>query len=345
MSHDPFGTSPALPPPLPPPVAPAPWGLLGSIAWGAAGVAIWFIAQLVVVAVYIRIHASGDNIDFKQFESNGFLLALVTTIACPFWVGTMALASRLRGWRVRDYLALVMPRRSEVLFGIACLAALLIAFDLLTLAFGSDVVPPFMRDAYISARSSNSLVLFFIAVVVVGAHHRGDRVSRLPVSRPERDLARGSRDDSPDLGRVGSDARSVRLGAARTDFPDRAVARLASLGERLDTTHHPAARAGQPRGHPSGGDQGGVDGLTRMIPKSRYRFSDKIMRKITILVHHARIDRRRAFHAEHVLQRLRGSQIRASLRGGPAICRPTGSFSLVNPHGNDSAAPHGTVIA
>ena len=168
MSHDPFATSPALPPPLPPPVAPAPWGLLGSIAWGAAGVAIWFIAQLVVVAVYIRIHASGDNIDFKQFESNGFLLALVTTIACPFWVGTMALASRLRGWRVRDYLALVMPRRSEVLFGIACLAALLIAFDLLTLAFGSDVVPPFMRDAYISARSSNSLVLFFIAVVVVG---------------------------------------------------------------------------------------------------------------------------------------------------------------------------------
>ena len=67
----------------------------------------------------------------------------------------------------RDYLALVMPRRAEILFGIACLAALLIAFDLLTLAFGRDVVPSFMRDAYISARSSNSLVLFFIAVVVV----------------------------------------------------------------------------------------------------------------------------------------------------------------------------------
>ena len=32
---------------------------------------------------------------------------------------------------------------------------------------GRDVVPRFMRDAYISARSSNSLVLFFLAVVVV----------------------------------------------------------------------------------------------------------------------------------------------------------------------------------
>jgi len=60
-----------------------------------------------------------------------------------------------------------MPRRSEILVGIACLAALLIAFDLLTLAFGRDVVPRFMREAYVSARSSNSLVLFFLAVVVV----------------------------------------------------------------------------------------------------------------------------------------------------------------------------------
>jgi uncharacterized protein len=149
------------------PAAPPPWGLLGSIAWSAGGFAAWFIVQLIVVSVYIRVHSSGGNIDFKQFESNGFLLALVTTIAGPFWVGVMALAARLRGWTVRGYLALVMPRRSEILFGIACMAALLIAFDLLTLAFGRDVVPQFMRDAYISARSSNSLVLFFIAVVAV----------------------------------------------------------------------------------------------------------------------------------------------------------------------------------
>ena len=149
------------------PAAPPPWGLLGSIAWGAAGFAAWFIVQLFVVAVYIRFHASGDNIDFKPFESNSFLLALVTIIAGPFWVGIVALAARLRGWTARGYLALVVPRRSEILFGIACMAALLIAFDLLTLALGREVVPPFMREAYISARSSNALVLFFIAVVAV----------------------------------------------------------------------------------------------------------------------------------------------------------------------------------
>jgi len=51
--------------------------------------------------------------------------------------------------------------------GVACLAALLIGFDLLTVLVGRDVVPGFMREAYLSARNSGSLPLFFIAVVIV----------------------------------------------------------------------------------------------------------------------------------------------------------------------------------
>jgi membrane protease YdiL (CAAX protease family) len=151
-------------------IAPAPWGPLGTIAWGAAGVVVWFVAQFAMIVAFIawRDAAAPGSVDPAKLGSDGFLLAFVTVVAGPAWIGVSALAARMRGWTARGYLALVMPRRSEILFGIACLAALLIAFDLLTLAFGRDVVPPFMRDAYISARSSNSLVLFFLAVVVVG---------------------------------------------------------------------------------------------------------------------------------------------------------------------------------
>lgn len=166
MSHDPFSTPPA----PSPTIAPAPWGPLGTIAWGAAGVVAWFVAQFAMIVAFIawRDAVAPGSVDPVKLGGDGFLLAFVTVIAGPAWIGVSALAARMRGWTVRGYLALVMPRRSEVLFGIACLAALLVAFDLLTLAFGRDVVPPFMRDAYISARSSNSLVLFFLAVVVVG---------------------------------------------------------------------------------------------------------------------------------------------------------------------------------
>ena len=164
MSHDPFPAAPAAAP-----LTPQPWGLLGTIAWGTAGVVAWFVVQFTVVIAFIawRDTMAPGSVDPGKLANDGFLLAFVTVVAGPAWIGMSAVAARMRGWTARDYLAFVMPRRSEILVGIACLAALLIAFDLLTLAFGRDVVPRFMRDAYMSARSSNSLVLFFLAVVVV----------------------------------------------------------------------------------------------------------------------------------------------------------------------------------
>jgi len=104
----------------------------------------------------------------RSLATDGSVLALVTIVAGPVWIATMAFAARWRGWGVRDYLALVVPRRSEIAFGFACMAALLIAFDLLTLAAGRDVVPAFMFESYKTARASGSLVPFLIAVVIIG---------------------------------------------------------------------------------------------------------------------------------------------------------------------------------
>ena len=155
---------------LPPPVgAPPPWGLLGTIAWGALGVCAWFAVQFAVIIVFLvwRDAAAPGTVDMHKLANDGFLLAFVTIVAAPAWIGVSVIAARLRKWRARDYLALVPPRRGEVAFGVACLAALLIGFDLLTLLVGRDVVPGFMREAYLSARTSGSLPLFFLAVVIV----------------------------------------------------------------------------------------------------------------------------------------------------------------------------------
>jgi len=148
---------------------PPPWSLLGTIAWGAFGICAWFAVQFAVVIAYLvwRDTAAPGAVDMQKLASDGFLLAFVTTVAGPAWVGASVVAARRRKWRARDYLALAPPRRSEIAFGIACLAALLIGFDLFTLVVGRDVVPRFMVDAYLSARASNSLPLFFLAVVIV----------------------------------------------------------------------------------------------------------------------------------------------------------------------------------
>jgi len=162
MTNDP-SSAPAAP------AAPRPWGLLGTIAWSAAGVCAWFAAQFAVILAFIawRNAVAPGTIDPHKLSSDGFLLAVVVIIAAPAWAAVSVLAARLRGWRARDYLALVAPKKGEVLFGIACMAVLLIGFDLLTFAFGRDVVPPFMRDAYTTARDTSSLPLFFAAVVIV----------------------------------------------------------------------------------------------------------------------------------------------------------------------------------
>jgi membrane protease YdiL (CAAX protease family) len=164
MSQDPIALQAA-----PHGAHPAPWGLLGTIVWGAAGVCAWFIVQFAVIVAFITWHntVGPGSTDLGKMASDGFLLAFVTITAAPAWIAVSVIAARLRGWSARDYLALVPPRRGEVVFGIACLAALLIGADLFTWLVGRDVVPGFMVEAYKSARHSGSLALFFVAVVLV----------------------------------------------------------------------------------------------------------------------------------------------------------------------------------
>ena len=164
MSQDPIAIPASAPGPNP-----APWGLPGSIAWAAAGICAWFIVQFAAILGFIawRNAVAPGSADLGGMAHDGFLLAFVTIAAAPAWIGVSVLAARLRGWRARDYLALVPPRRGEIVVGVVSLAALLIGFDLLTYALGRDVVPNFMVEAYKSARASHAVVLFLIAVVIV----------------------------------------------------------------------------------------------------------------------------------------------------------------------------------
>jgi membrane protease YdiL (CAAX protease family) len=165
MSHDPYA---ALPPSAAHrPAPPAPWGLLGTIAWSGLGLVAWAAAQFVVLSIYVAARAPSTPIQMEALRSDGFVLALLILAGTPAWIAVCALAARQRGWSARGYLALVAPRRSEIVFGIVCLAALLVTLDALSFASGRDVVPRFMVESYTSARNSGSLVLFCVAIVIV----------------------------------------------------------------------------------------------------------------------------------------------------------------------------------
>jgi membrane protease YdiL (CAAX protease family) len=160
MSHDPLAAAPRAP-------APPPWGFLGTVTWGALGIAAWVAGQFLAVLVYLVIRDVVPPINARPLEHDGFWIAFVTIIAAPGWIAVAVHAARRRGWYARDYLALHWPRRGEIVFATICLVALLVALDLLSYGLGRDVVPRFMLEIYASARTSGSLVLLFVAIVVV----------------------------------------------------------------------------------------------------------------------------------------------------------------------------------
>jgi membrane protease YdiL (CAAX protease family) len=155
--------SPAQSLPLPP------WGFVGTVLWGVLGFVAWFAAQMIVVLVLIAWQHAADpaSVDLQKMMTDALTLAAVTIVASPAWIGIAAIAARWKRWSVRDYLALVAPRRRELLFSIGCLAVVLVGFDLLTYALGREVIPRFMIDAYQSAQNAIAVGLLFAAIVIV----------------------------------------------------------------------------------------------------------------------------------------------------------------------------------
>src|SRR5256885_14607929 len=81
---------------LPPSAStPVPWGLLGTIAWGALGICAWFAVQFAVIIFVIvwRDTMAPGTVDMQKMANDGFLLAFVTVMAAPAWVGVSVLAA------------------------------------------------------------------------------------------------------------------------------------------------------------------------------------------------------------------------------------------------------------
>jgi membrane protease YdiL (CAAX protease family) len=155
------------------PAAPAPslppWGFVGTVLWGVAGFVAWFVVQtIVVVALIAWQHATEPgSVDLEKMMTDALTLAAVTIVASPAWIGVAAIAARWKRWQIADYKALVVPRRRELIFAIGCLVVVLVTFDLATYALGRDVIPRFMIDAYLSAKTPIAVALLFVAIVIV----------------------------------------------------------------------------------------------------------------------------------------------------------------------------------
>ena len=139
-----------------------PWGIPATIAWLLFG----FLAS-VVVASAVFAAWQGERANMSPSTYDGVMITIGALASHPVQIAVLAFAAKLRRWTPADYLALNMPRRSEIVFAVLCTITLMIVFDGLLYVGGRDLVPPFQVEAYQSAKDAGGLLWLLLAIIVV----------------------------------------------------------------------------------------------------------------------------------------------------------------------------------
>ncbi|HWV53340.1 type II CAAX endopeptidase family protein [Pseudorhodoplanes sp.] len=146
-----------------------PWGFWATTAIGLAATAAWFAAQLMaafVALAFLGVDRNASDFEVQTLTAHALTIAVVTILSMPAPIAVIAMAARYARCSAVDYLALYWPRRADLIVGIVIIAVLLPLGDLTSYLSGRDLVPPAVVDAYRSARSSGTLVLFAVALIV-----------------------------------------------------------------------------------------------------------------------------------------------------------------------------------
>src|ERR1700720_3660343 len=98
---------------------------------------------------------------------DGSAVTLSLLVGNPVQVVTLALAARMTDEDLLAYFALDLPRWRDVIIAVAGLAVVILVGDVLTLAFGRDLVPPFQVQIHRSAQAEGALISLWLALVVV----------------------------------------------------------------------------------------------------------------------------------------------------------------------------------
>jgi membrane protease YdiL (CAAX protease family) len=146
-----------------------PWGFWTSTGFGILAVLAWFAVQwiaAVLVLAFLGVNAQSSAAEIKAAASHGVMVAAATIGAAPAAIAVVAFAVRRRGCEFADYLGLRRPSRSELLLGLLILAVVMPLGDMASWLTGRDIVPAYFVEAYKTARATNTVVVFLLAVVV-----------------------------------------------------------------------------------------------------------------------------------------------------------------------------------
>jgi membrane protease YdiL (CAAX protease family) len=133
----------------------------------AATLGFAFIALVFGETIGLEAVRAAVGGDIARASRDGAAVAVSLLVGNPIQVVTLALATRMTGEDLFAYLGLDLPRRRVAIAAIAALAVLIGVGDLLTVAFGRDLVPAFQVEVHRTALSEGALLPLWVAMIVV----------------------------------------------------------------------------------------------------------------------------------------------------------------------------------
>lgn len=138
-----------------------PWGRFATLALGVgAMLAGQFVALLMMGLWY------GKSLTQMADIGDGAAVTLIILVSTPVEIGLVALFASRRSANVADYLGLVMPKRSDAVFGIIAVIVLIVVANSISWFMGRDIVTTFQQDIYRTSDSGAAMLLLWLAVVI-----------------------------------------------------------------------------------------------------------------------------------------------------------------------------------
>ena len=122
------------------------------------------MAALVALSWWFGANLSG----MPDFSGDGVAVTIVIAVSTPVQVALLVLFAQRRGIVATEYLGWTWPRRSEVVFGVAAIIAVIVVTNIVSWLLGRGLVTQFQSDIYKTADAAGflPLVLLWLAVVV-----------------------------------------------------------------------------------------------------------------------------------------------------------------------------------
>ena len=141
-----------------------PWGLIATFSLGFIALLAGQMAALAALGWWFGVNLSV----MPDFSGDGVAVTLVIAVSTPVQVGLLALFAQRAGGSAADYLGWTLPRRSELVFGVAAIIAVIIVTNIVSWLLGRGLVTQFQSDIYRTADAAGFLpmLLLWLAVVV-----------------------------------------------------------------------------------------------------------------------------------------------------------------------------------